>query len=85
MVDCLGRAVEPCVLRADDVDERMARRVEPVPGDPADGVGSLAILKIEDGQEEAARGFQISGADGDVIEVHVSAPFALEARAFTSV
>jgi hypothetical protein len=83
VVDRLGRAVEPCVLRADDVDDRMARRVEPVPGDVADGARSFAFFQIEDREEEAPRSFQISGADGDVIEVHVSAPFAMEIRAFT--
>ena len=58
--------------------------VEPVAGNAADGARSLAFFQIEDRQEEAPRGFQIPGADGDVIELHVNAPFASEARAFTS-
>jgi hypothetical protein len=62
----------------------MAPGIKPVAGNALDGEGPLAFFQIEDRQEEAPCGLQIPSADGDVIEVHVMAPFARETRAFTS-
>jgi hypothetical protein len=63
-------------LRADDVDERMGFRVEPVAGNAAlYRERSLAFPEIKDFQEEVPCGLQIAGANGDVVEVHVKAPF----------
>src|SRR5882724_13573235 len=85
VVDRFRCAIASVPLRADDVDEWMAFRIEPVAGNAAlYGERSLAFLEIEDRQEEVPCGLQIAGANGDVIEFHVKAPFPTEVRAFTS-
>src|SRR5882757_7521024 len=79
VVDRLGWAADPVPLRADDVDERTALGIEPMSGNAADGERSLSFFQTEDRQEEAPCRLQIAGANGDVVDVHLMAPF-LETR-----
>src|SRR5216684_3142583 len=76
VIDGFRCAIDSLSLRADDMDERMAFRIEPVAGNAAlYGERSLAFREIEDFQEEVPCGRQIAGANGDVVEFHVKAPF----------
>jgi hypothetical protein len=55
VIDRLGCAIEAGPLRADDVDERMPFRIEPVARDAAlYGERSLALFQVEDRQEEVS-------------------------------
>src|SRR6266853_2129743 len=81
VIDRLGGAVDPAPSRANEVDERTALGIEPMAGNAAYGERSLPFFQIEDGEEETQCRLQIPRADGDVIEVHVIAPFATETRA----
>src|SRR5882757_8562618 len=84
VIDRLGRAADAVPLRADDVDERTALGIEPVSGNAADGERPLSFFQPEDSQEEAPSRLQIASANGDVVEVHVTAPFlTTRLRAFT--
>jgi hypothetical protein len=84
VIDRLGGAIDAVSSRADDVDERTALGIEPVAGNALDGARSLAFFQIEHRQEEATCCLQIPGTDGDVIEVHVKAPFPVEPRPFAT-
>jgi len=75
VIDRLGSAVDAVSLGANDVDERMTLGVEPVAGNALHGERPLALFQIEHLQEEAPCRLQIPGANGDVIEFHVNAPF----------
>ena len=62
----------------------MAFGIEPVAGNASlYRERSFAFPEIEDRQEKAPCRLQIPGANGDVIEFHVKAPFTVETRAFT--